>query len=263
MKEELCKAFCGDLAVRQVPDGLAVRTGFRRPDGDAIGFFVVDDPVYPGLFRLEDDGGTIPFLEACGVDFSTDARKAALQDLLAESGAEFDELESTIRTKPLSKEELPRAAMTFVALLLRSSDFLLLTQERVVSAFKQDAAERLRERLQGRAVIEENMPVSARLPEVIPDMVFRAIGRAPVALFFGTTSQRVNDAIFLQMANALEAHDDLAVVTLLENEGMFSRDLVSRAMNRLASVPVYRRGDEDAAIRRIEEEVLGRHTTLH
>src|SRR3546814_17426429 len=101
--------------------------------------------------------------------------------------------------------------MRFVALLLRIEEFLLLTQERVASTFKEDAAKRVREALEGRAVIRENEPVSEALGEVTPDMVLETSNRSPFALFFGTSAQRVNDAVFLQLA-ALLAHIDVSVV---------------------------------------------------
>jgi hypothetical protein len=61
MKEELCKEFCNQIQVRQVPSGLAVGTSFIGPDGDPIGFYVVG-PDDSGRFRIEDSGATVPIL---------------------------------------------------------------------------------------------------------------------------------------------------------------------------------------------------------
>ena len=263
MKEELCKAFCGDLVVREVPDGLAIRTGFSRPDGDSIGFFIVPDKVLSNHFRIEDDGTTVPFLESCGVDFTTSSRATAFQELLSEYGAEFDETEVTIRTAPLTDDDVPRAAMKFVALMLRSLDFLLLTQDRVFSTFKEDAIVRIRKRLGDRVAITEGEPVSDQLSDAVPDLVIRAPKRAPVALFFVTTAQRINDAIFLHMSALYETKEELAVIALLEGETNFSNSLLRRAANRLAALPSYHRGDEKAAVNPIEQEALGRSALLH
>src|SRR3546814_17605488 len=63
-------------------------------------------------------------------------------------------------------------------------------------------------------------------------MVLETSNRSPVALFFGTSAQRVNDAVFLQMAALLE-HIDVSVVALLENDNSVSQDLRRRAANRL------------------------------
>lgn len=262
MKAELCRAFCDEISVREVPVGLAISTAFRRSDGDAVGFYVVRDQGRAGFARLEDDGTTVPYLEASGVDFETQTRASAFQDLLAEYGAKFDEDELVIRTGMMRESDLPREAMKFVALLLRLSDFLLLRQEHVESAFKEDAAKRIKEAIGDRARIEEGEPVSVRLREVTPDMVLRANGRNPVAVFLASSPQRVNDAIFLQMAALHEAKQPVSVIALLEHETSISRELRQRAANRLTTLPVYT-GDEEAAIKRIEREVVGTDTTMH
>jgi hypothetical protein len=254
MKEALCKAFCGDLSVRSVPDGLAIKTGFRNRDGDAVSFFVV--PVADGKFRVEDDGTTVPFLIESGVDFATETRSRALTELLHDYGATFDVDEMTIHSDAMPDSEIPRAALKFVALMLRMNDFLLLSQDHVASTFKEDAKSRIIAELAGRATIRENEPVAPSLAEVTPDMVLEVPKRPPVALFFGTTSQRINDAIFLQMAALHEAHFPLSVMVLLESEAVISMDLRRRATNRLAAVPVYRR-DESAAVARVAREALG------
>jgi hypothetical protein len=82
MKEELCRAFCNEITVRNVPVGLAISTAFRRSDGDAIGFYVVCNPMMSGLAHLEDDGQTRPYLEAAGVDFETHTRAKAFATIL-------------------------------------------------------------------------------------------------------------------------------------------------------------------------------------
>jgi hypothetical protein len=262
MKEELCRAFCNEISVKEVPAGLAVSTAFRRADGDPIEFYVTKSGSLPGFLRLEDDGKTLPYLEACGVDFDTQTRAKAFNALLSEYGAEYDSTEAVIHTPYMREEELPRMALRFAALLLRLADFLLLTQEHVESTFKEDAVKRIRERIGDRATIAESEPVSLQLMEVTPDLVLRSQGRAPVAIFLGQTAQRVYEAIFLQMAALYEARQDVAVIALLEEESSVSREMRQRAMNRLAAVPVYR-GDELAAIQRIEREVVGAAATLH
>jgi hypothetical protein len=261
-KDDLCRAFCNDISIKEVPAGFAVSTTFRRSDGDAIGFYVIRNKTAPGVAHIEDDGQTMPYLEACGVDFETQTRKKAFENLLMEYGAEYDEAENIIRTPILKEDELPRAALRFVALLLRLFDFLLLTQEHVESTFKEDAAKKLKEVVGSRATIKENEPVDSKLAEVTPDMVLRADGREPVAIFFSQSATRVHEAIFLQMAALYEAKEPLSVVALLENEGTINRDLHRRARNRLGLVATWD-GDQDAAIQRIEREVIGTEATMH
>jgi hypothetical protein len=87
-------------------------------------------------------------------------------------------------------------------------------------------------------------------------------GRTPVALFFAQSSQRVNDAIFLQMAALYEAKQPVSVIALLEKEGSIGQPLRQRASNRLSTLPVYD-GDEVGAIQRIEREVIGIEQSMH
>jgi hypothetical protein len=256
LKDALCKAFCGDLTLTDVPVGYAVSTTFRRDDGDSVGFYIVRDDRRPGLFRIEDDGTTIPSLEAAGVEFSTEARSEAFATLLETHDVEFDEDEFVLRTGLLREAALPAAAMKFVSLMLRMSDFLLLTREKVASTFKEDAAQLIRDRIGDRAEIIEGEPVSASLQDTLPDMVLRAPHRRPVALFFGTSEKRVYEAILLQMQALYEAEEDIAVVALLESDGVLNRDLRRRASNRLEALPTFK-GDEIEAVHRVEREVLG------
>ncbi len=256
MKEALCQAFCGDLKLTDVPVGYAVTTTFRRDDGDSVAFYIVRDKTRPDVYRVEDDGSTIPFLEASGVDFSTETRSDAFSALLDSHGVEFDEDEMLLHTDALREVDLPKAAMRFLSFMLRINDFLLLTKDRVTSTFKEDAAAQIIARLEGRATVEQDTPVSPSLSDTIPDMVIRSTGRDPVALFFGSSPQRVNDAIYLQMLALHEAHEDVQVIALLERENVIGHDLRRRAANRLAALPIYR-GDEITAIGRIEREAVG------
>ena len=256
VKEALCEAFCGDLKLTDVPAGYAVTTTFRRDDGDSVAFYIVRDKTRTGSYRIEDDGTTIPFLEASGVDFGTEARADAFSTLLGSHGVEFDEDEMLLHTRVMREEELPKAAMRFLSMLLRINDFLLLTKDRVASTFKEDAAARIIEAMDGKASVVQDSPVSARLSDTVPDMVIRAPHRVPVAVFFGSSPQRVNDAIFLQMQALYEVHEDVQVIALLERENVIGHDLRRRAANRLAALPIYR-GDEPSAIGRIEREAIG------
>jgi hypothetical protein len=261
MEEEICRAFCNEISVKDVPAGLAISTTFRRQDGDAIGFYVVRTGLQ-GLARLEDDGETVPYLEACGVDFETQTRKKAFQALLVEYGAEYDEEENLIHTPQLRDDDLLRAALHFVALLLRMYDFLLLTQEHVESTFKEDAAKSIKDIVGPRATIREGQAVSSKLSEMIPDLVLEAPHRDPVAVFLSQSATRVHEAVILQMAALYEAKEPLHVVALLEKESTLSQNVHRLARNRLSAVTTWE-GDKDAAISRIAREVLGTDVVLH
>ena len=195
-KEDICRAFCNEVKVTDVPIGLAISTPFRRSDGDSVAFYIVRADTVPGIGRIEDDGETMPYLLACGVDFTTSTREKALGALLSEYGAEYDETENVIRTPNMREEELPRAALRFAALMLRLYDFLLLTQEHVESTFKEDATKQIKEAIGTSATVRENVPVSSKLTEVTPDIVIMAEGRDPVAVFLSQSGSSHHEAIF-------------------------------------------------------------------
>src|SRR5271168_3049355 len=135
MKEALCKAFCDDLLVRKVPAGIAVSTGFLGCDGDKIGFYVVDSDQSP-LKRIEENGATYGLLEASGVDFRSDTRREALNSLLEEHAVTFDEQDHSFFIDRLRESDIPAAALRFVSFSLRVRDFLLMTEYRVASTFR-------------------------------------------------------------------------------------------------------------------------------
>lgn len=254
MKAELCQAFCNDISVTKVPAGFAVSTAFKRDDGDRVAFYVIEKG--KGDIWLEDDGATIPMLEGSGVDFDTDTRRRALDQLLNSIDAFYDADDATIRTRPFSESQIGSRALDFVGVMLRMNDFLLLTQEKITSTFKEDAAAQIRTSIGDRARIRENEAINTRLSEVKPDMVIEAPQRAPVAIFFGNSSARVNDAIFLHLTAVHEVKQDVSVVALLEDDNSVPAELRRRASNRLSTVPVFRQ-DEDAAVARIAREALG------
>src|SRR3546814_4298870 len=93
---------------------------------------------------------TLPQLMESGVDFDAETRAKALGTLLSEYDVAYDQEEAPLHTYPVKEDAVPRAAMRFLALLLRSDDFLLLTQERVASTFKENDAKGVREALEDR-----------------------------------------------------------------------------------------------------------------
>jgi hypothetical protein len=260
MKKELCKAFCDNLQIRRVPAGFAVSTGFLSPEGDKIGFYI--RPQEGGLFRIEDDGFTLPALEASGLDFSSGSRGNAMQQLLTEYGALIDEDARCFVIDGIAEDALPAAAMKFVALTLRVRDFMLMTEARVLGTFREDVGRLLRQSVGERATIEEMAPIAPELADFSADFVLRAAGRRPVGVFLGTTEARILEAVYVSMRAHYEAHIDCAVIALLERSGRIPNVVRRTAMNRLTSVGEFR-GDEIAAIQRIAYEALGQSETLH
>jgi hypothetical protein len=252
--DELCKAFCGELSIRKVPAGFAVCTAFDDPTGDPIGFYIVG-PEY-GNYRLEDAGLLIPFIESTGADLKNATRMAALNELLEQYGVDYDEDTGELSTALMPEHQIPSAAIRFVALLLRVQDIIFMAAERAASTFREDALRLLKNKLGDRASIEEEGVIDPKLSDITVDAVIRAEGRKPVAVFFGVSDQKVNEAIFLQMTATYEAQVDCAVVALLEREASVSKKIRQRALNRLDAMPIFR-GEEDHAITRVCREAIG------
>ena len=262
MKDKLCKAFCDDLAVHSLPGGVtAVSTTFRGPDKDPIGFYVVKNET-TGRFRIEDDGRTLPMLEASGVDFRSGTRGDALGDLLGEYGVRLDDDTLEFGIDGLTEDAIPAAAMKFVAFSLRVRDFLLMTEFRVASTFREDAKRLLTQAVGDRAKIAENAVISAALSEFPADFVLRAPARAPVAGYLGTSEARILEALFMEMRARHEVHEECSVIALLETSRRISAKVRQQATNRLAALTEFR-GDEVAAIQRIVREATGGSSSLH
>jgi hypothetical protein len=254
MKDQLCKAFCDNLQVRQVPAGLAVSTNFLGPEGDRIGFYIRNQE--DGNYRIEDDGFTLPALEASGLDFSSGSRGNAMRELLAEYGVSIDEDARAFTIDNVSELTLPTLAMRFVAFSLRVRDFALMTEARVLGTFREDVAKLLRQSVADRASLEEMSAVSAALSDFSADFIIRAPNRRPVGVFLETGDARVLEAIIVQMRALHEVHIDCAIIALLERGRSITSIVRRNAANRLTAVTEFR-GDEIASIQRIAYEALG------
>jgi len=99
VKEDLCKAFCNQLRIREVQAGLAISTAFSFSDCEPVGFYVVG-PDALGRYRIEDDGTTIPLIEAEGIDLETTTRQEALTALLTEYDTRYDAERGELTTPP-------------------------------------------------------------------------------------------------------------------------------------------------------------------
>jgi hypothetical protein len=259
VKDQICRAFCSDLSVREIDSGFAISTPYDDVYGDPIGFYALAKE--GDEYTLIDNGSTMAFIEAAGATVGSGTRHEVFNSLLAEYGANYNEDRGELSIPSVLLTDVPKASLRFMALLLRLKDLLLLTRERVESTFREDVITALREKLRDAAVISEDEAVSERLLDVIPDLVLRAPNRDPVALFIATSDQKVSEAIYLQMAAQHEAKTPLIVVAMLEHEGSVKGPLRQRADNRLDAVPRYRK-DEHQAIDRVVKEVIGRKTTM-
>jgi hypothetical protein len=260
MKDALCKAFCDSLSVREVPCGLAISTGFLDPTGDRIGFYVI--ATEDGVFRIEDNGVTLPMLEASGLDFSTGSRGEAMKDLQAEYGVMADPIDRVFAIDSLAERDVPAAALRFVSFSLRVRDFALMTEARVVSSFRDDVAKLLRQSIGDRAEVEESAPIAPALADFSADFVLRAPGRPPVGVFLATGDSRVMEAVFVQMQALHETKTTCAVIAMVERGRSITGSVRRTATNRLTALTEFR-GDEAASVQRIYHETIGPSAVIH
>lgn len=250
-KKLLCEAFCGDLAVTEVPAGFAVRTAFYTRYGDAIGFYITRDSYDQRRWRLEDSGLLVPELEASGIDLERGARADAFKRLLVEYEADYDDATFEIRSQYIDESELPSQAMRFIALLIRVRDMELLAPEQVESTFKDDVENALREKFEGKATIEFRVPPAPGYAEWVADCVL-TYSNASLAIFVGTHEARVDEALLVWYENKFVRRGNLRVALMLESAKppQITNRVLARAINRLDQSVVFR-GDEMAAMTRI------------
>ncbi|HEX6959205.1 MAG TPA: DUF1828 domain-containing protein [Ferrovibrio sp.] len=264
MKEQLCKAFCDELRITEVPLGYAVGTAFRRPDGDAVGFYINYDRKTPGMARLEDDGETMPALEAAGVDFSDGGpRSEAFSQLCAEHSVFHDVDENVLHTQFMAEELLPAAAVKFVAFLLRVQDFLLVTRERVEDTFKRDVVNAVKESFAGRARIETDYVFGEGYKDDPVDIAIIAEGREPLAVFIGTSETRALEALLFYDRVTYKTAMPCRVILIVDST--HTQKVRARTLNRVVNeMPIAAFRDEKLAVMtRLEREVFGRQGTVH
>ncbi len=253
-KDSICEAFCGELAVRRVPAGFAIKTPFSSSDGDAIDFFVVQSDSDPALYRLEDSGLIVPTLESLGVTIQQGERGEAFRDLMMEYEAELNQDSLEIHSRYMPESDVPAASLRFVSLLLRLQDLQLLKPEKVESAFREDAIKAIKERFKDKgAELKQNAHVSDKLSNYVVDMLIAPLGRDPVAVYFATSEQKVDEAVILKLESRI-LHNQLKVVVLLEHvkPRAVNERALARGQNYLDGMPVFR-GSERPSMEKIAE----------
>lgn len=251
--EGLCRSFCEGVEVHAVPAGLAVGTPLVKPDGDRIGFYLINGN--DGTWRIEDDGLTVPLLISSGVDVRTGERSSEFEEMLALAGATFDGEEGELHTDWLPSESIPRAALRFASLLLRLCDLAMLHPDKVQRTFKEDALAAIRQTFAGRAELEEDTGVDRRLSDFKADAVLRHPGLPALAVFVATSDNRIYEAILARSLAKLNGIP-LKVAALIESErrSSISAKVQQRARNYLDASPSFE-GDRDGAMRKLAETI--------
>lgn len=254
IKEQLCHTFCDTLTIREVPAGFAIGTDYDGLGGDPVGLFVLG-PDADGKYVVQDDGITIPTLEAMGADFTNKSRHEAFIELQQVYGVEFDDETGELKAKSPDGASIAPTVIRFIAFMLRIQDIAFMAVERAASTFREDALKELRLVIGKRAVVHENYIVAESLAEFPADVGIIAEGMPPVALFWGITEAKLLEALLLQ-AYAASKDISCAVVTMLETEKSASEKMRQRIHNHLDAV-TYFRGDAQQACARIARQALG------
>lgn len=255
IENAISSAFCGAVKISPIPNGFAVGTTFLKSDGDGVGFYLMHSGTG---WRIEDDGATVPVIEASGISLATGARERAFRTLLAEYNVEYDEDEAELRTASLSESDIPVAAMKFTALLLRMQDFSLLHPELVLSTFREDALRAIEETFISTAEISYDAPISETLALYPADVVLRSGKSAPLAVYLATSDKRVLEAVVARIMARHETHEDCRIMALVENHKSLTNMGLERAMNGLDGVAMFRNA-KTAAMGRIRELLPTRH----
>jgi hypothetical protein len=253
MKDELCKAFCDQIEIRTVEAGLAVGTNFSGLNGDPIGFYVIG-PNANGQFRIEDNGATVPILEASGADLELESRAKAFDQLLREHGAEYDFVRGELKISALTSGDVPAAAVRFITLLLRVQDLLLLAQEKVATTFREEAVRRITETIGDRAQVAIRACIDEKLKDFPADVVIRPKGRPPVGIYLVLQDAQMMAAMIVQTEAEHKYRIPCKVVALMEDYDSVTQGTFRAAMNRV--VPLRYRGEESTALSRIYRETF-------
>jgi hypothetical protein len=215
IRDQICSAFCNQIAVRRVPVGLAISTDFQSLSGDHLGFYVVRSSRDHEQFRLEDSGTIVPMLEADGVNLHKGTRADFFRSLLASYNAEFDDNSRTLQTPYMSADELASSSLRFLALLLRMQDLEALHPTLVANTFAEDARKAIQSKFKDRADVTLDDYVSEDLADYVVDAIIRPQNFNPVAVYFATNQSRVDEAVILKMDSKTK-NPSLKVVLLLE-----------------------------------------------
>ena len=123
LRQQLCRAFCTEVSVQEVPAGLAISGMFFDEVGDKIGAYLVRD--HEAAF-LSDDGTFLAELDAAGIDVREGSRAQFLERVLTPAGAYVDLETLEIKTSGLDEEPSADRIIEFLSALARARECRVL-----------------------------------------------------------------------------------------------------------------------------------------
>jgi hypothetical protein len=122
------------LRVNELEACCQISTPFLDRHNDEIEIYVEKRS---GGIVLTDDGYTIADLEATGMSFETEKRKAHLQSILNGFGVRLENKEVLVAASP---HDFPQKKHALVQAILSINDMFVMAEEHVLSLFKEDVA---------------------------------------------------------------------------------------------------------------------------
>lgn len=256
LRDELCTAFCRDLSVRAVPAGLAISGVLEDGSGDPVRCFIEKQQ---GGWRLVDDGQFLADLDSRGIERRNGPRSEFLTRILSTAGASIGEDELQIVTSITAEIPEGRDVIKFLSALIRAKDITFWNKDRVKSTFKEDVYKAISERLEGRAILQRGSPVDSALKDFPADITIQPTGsgrHVSTAVFLAQSTETLGEALMLWQELKLRNKMGIRVVAVVEDGAVStSGPKFQRVVNRIDAVTFYR-GDEDAAIERVERTAL-------
>lgn len=252
---DFCSAFCTAIALNDVPIGYAFKTPFRKADGDAIALYIRRGP--NGVFRIEDDGQTINYLEMNGFDLDATSRSDAFYNLLREYDAFYDDENLLIYSKDMDEKDVPAASVRFSALMLRVFDFILLNKSRVKSTFRDDLIAMIEEQFGQGCQIETNKPLQASMKDYIVDVLVRSADGRTLAVYAGSSELRALESLLFW--KEYREQEIKGVKTMLVLETAKPRDIKDRTLARVMNSGILLatlEGDAIAVRQKMSESLL-------
>ncbi len=243
LKDQICKAFCHGITVREVPMGLVITTSIMWLDGDLLAFYARKSG---GLVRFEDSGSSVFDLETSGVDLSSPSRIGIVEALCKEYDVIYDEDDCQFQTDWVDEKSAGYAAIQFLSFLTRLQDLTFTTKERVARTFRDDLLAALEREFAGDAeVLTSDAPIKDISYYTVDIVVKHKDGRT-AAIFPGTGEQKALEAILFAKEIELKKISNVIPFLVVEESGSkISRQTKAKALNSELAMAAWDGGERE------------------
>lgn len=258
LKKTLCSTFCGGISVQPVATGYAISSAFEDSLGDPISFYLTQSD--PDHYVIEDDGGYLAHLIAKDIPIDQGTRGQLLDAILLSGNAHWDRDTYEIRTDAFPSKDVPRRVIDFLSSMIRVRDLELITRDVVRSTFREDATRAIIATLGRAANLIEDEAISKDFSDFPADLIITPhadFPRAkPGAVYFVNSTDKLNEALMLQMEARQLDRSDFEIIALVEDPEMrtIKRKNFQRAQNRELPMPIFRH-DEQGAVNYIRRRL--------